>query len=140
MRNTTKVLSHLAKIPGESIVLCDHNLSKPSEDKQAAYTHRAKAFCAGQNFRAFKSDTIDSRLRDRHEAVIRAADERKHKSVVKPFHMFSEDTDGMPGLVSRAGYVPRASPTDSIMSHTTNGFHKREEEKRGLSFGRMGCI
>ena len=76
-RNQTKVTAHLSNIAGESITLCDFNLTMPSDAERAAYAYRGSLLIAGRNSRAFKAEVIDNHLSDRHDAVVRAADARK---------------------------------------------------------------
>ena len=72
-RNRTKMIHHLAQTGRESIKACPRNRSMPSAAEKEAYQYRLRAFNAGRNSRQHKADTIDNRIDDRHEAIVRAS-------------------------------------------------------------------
>jgi len=119
------VTAHLAKIAGESIALCDFNLSMSSEDELPACAFRGSLLRAGCNSWVFKAEVIDNHLSDWHDALVHAADVRKGTSAVRPRSDLFDEDDEMPVLdprscsVPKPGYVPRSSPTESITSFTT---------------------
>jgi len=124
-RNQTKATAHLAKTAGKSIVVCDFNLSMPSEAESAAFAFRGSLLIAGQNSRVFKAEVIDNHLSDRHDALVHATDEQKGTSAIQPRSDLFAKEEAVSGLnrrcgsVPKLGHVPRSSPTESITSFAT---------------------
>jgi len=141
-RNQTKVTAHLAKIGGESITLCDFNLTMPSGAERAAHdAFRGSLLIAGRNSRTFRAKVIDNHLSDWHDALVCADDMRKGTSDVRPqANLFNED-DEMPGLdprscsVPKPSYARRSSPMESVTSFTTSSTSGKKRNIAALSEG-----
>jgi len=76
---------------------------------------------AVSNSHAFEAEVIDNHLSDHHNALVRAANERKGTSAVHPRSDLFDEDEVMPG-----GCVPRVSPTESITSFAMASAKRRK--------------